>query len=126
MLEDKGSSIAVHYRQAPHAEAPVRHTAMRVAEALGLALQEGAMVCELRTVGPNKGDSLRSFMSQAPFIGCTPVMVGDDLTDEHAFAVAEDLGGYGVLVGPPRQTRARYRIGTISGVLGWLERGYRQ
>ena len=84
------------------------------------------MVCELRTIGPNKGDSLRSFLEQHPFLGCTPVMVGDDLTDEHAFEVAEALGGYGVLVGPPRPSHARYRLGTTAAVLAWLESGFRR
>ena len=79
------------------------------------------MVVELRTPGPDKGDSLRLFMAQAPFADATPVMVGDDMTDEHAFAAAADLGGWSVLVGDPRPTAALYRLPDPAAVLAWLE-----
>jgi trehalose-6-phosphatase len=48
-------------------------------------------------------------------------MFGDDLTDEHAFRAAEALGGFGVLVGPMRETAARYRLDGVPEVLDWLE-----
>jgi trehalose 6-phosphate phosphatase len=121
LVEDKGSSVALHYRQAPGSEALVEEVAAGLVEVTDLVLQEGAMVFELRTPGPDKGDSLRAFMAEPPFAGCLPVMVGDDLTDEYAFAAAEALGGYGVLVGPARPTSARYRLPTVADVLDWLE-----
>jgi len=123
LVEDKGSSIALHYRQAPGAESAVRRAVEQLAEHTGLAVQEGSMVSELRTSGPHKGDSLKAFLGEPPFAGCVPVMVGDDLTDEHAFAAAEEMGGYGVLVGPSRPTRARYRLPSVSDVLSWLDIG---
>lgn len=123
LLEDKGTSLAVHYRGAPEAEPQVHQLSSQLAASLGLTLQRGSMVYELRTPGPNKGDALRGFLSQAPFQGCMPVMVGDDLTDEDAFEAAEAVGGYGVLVGPPRRTHARYRLETVGDVLTWLEQG---
>jgi trehalose 6-phosphate phosphatase len=121
MVEEKGVSVALHYRQAPDAAAVVREAAGRLAQATGLVLQDGSMVSELRTEGPHKGDSLTALMGEAPFAGCVPVMVGDDLTDEHAFAAAAALGGYGVLVGPSRPSHARYRLDSVGGVLEWLE-----
>jgi trehalose 6-phosphate phosphatase len=121
IVEDKGVSVALHYRQAPEAEGAVRETTGSIARTTGLVVQDGAMVSELRTAGPHKGDALRAFMGDAPFAGGVPVMVGDDLTDEDAFAAAEALGGYGVLVGPPRPTRARYRLGAVAEVLAWLD-----
>jgi trehalose 6-phosphate phosphatase len=123
LLEDKGASLALHYRQAPAAGPAVRKAAERLALATGLVLQDGAMVAELRTAGPHKGDSLRAYLSHPPFAGARPVMVGDDLTDEDAFAAAEALGGWGVLVGAPRPTRARYGLATVGEVLAWLEQG---
>ena len=47
--------------------------------------------------------------------------MGDDLTDESAFEAARDLGGYGVLVGPQRETAASFRLDDVAAVLGWLE-----
>ncbi len=48
-------------------------------------------------------------------------MVGDDLTDEHAFEAARDLGGWSVLVGDPRPTAALHRLADPAAVLAWLE-----
>lgn len=125
LIEDKGWSIGIHYRIAPDAGEAVRAAVRRVADVTGLVVQEGSMVSELRTPGPHKGDALTAFLAEPPFAGFVPVMVGDDLTDEHAFAAADEAGGYGVLVGPARQTRARFRLEDVADVLGWLDNGAR-
>lgn len=121
LLEDKGLSLAVHYRGAPGAGDAVREAVERLAVEEGLSRQDGDMVTELRTAGPNKGDAMRAFLAEPPFAGRRPIMVGDDLTDEHAFRAAADLGGFGILVGPPRPTAARYRLRNAEAVLAWLE-----
>lgn len=121
LLEDKGVSIAVHYRQAPQAQAVVLEATRRLAADHGLTVQAGAMVSELRTPGAHKGDALAWFATQPPFAGFMPVMVGDDVTDENGFARAETLGGYGVLVGAPRPTQARFGLPTVEAVLAWLD-----
>lgn len=120
LVEDKGASIALHYRQAEDAENAVLTATSEMAKATGLVVQNGAMVSELRTPGPNKGDSLRAFMSAPPFQGFKPIMVGDDLTDEDGFRAAAAAGGYGVLVGAPRDTDAAYRLADVDEVLSWL------
>lgn len=121
LVEDKGAALALHYRLAPEAAAEARRLAAELAEREGLALQPGDCVIELRTPGADKGSALRAFMAEPPFAGRVPVMVGDDLTDEHAFAAAEALGGFGVLVGPPRVSRARAGLADVEAVLAWLE-----
>jgi trehalose 6-phosphate phosphatase len=123
IVEDKGSSVALHYRQVPGAERAVREATSRIASASGLVVQHGSMVSELRTPGPDKGDALRAFLDDPVFTGFKPVMVGDDLTDEPAFAVAHELGGYGVLVGPPRAPAARFGLERVPDVLTWLAPG---
>jgi len=121
LVEDKGLAFALHYRQAPQARAAVEALAALLAES-GLALQPGEDVMELKTPGTDKGVSVRAFMAEPPFDMGLPVFVGDDLTDEHAFAAAKALGGFGVLVGQPRPTLARYRLDGVEDVLDWLER----
>ena len=121
IVEDKGASVALHYRQVPGAEGEVREAAARIAREAGLAVQHGSMVSELRTPGPDKGDSLRTFLRHPRFAGFLPVMVGDDLTDEPAFAAARELGGYGVLVGRPRPTAAVYGLASVAETLDWLD-----
>lgn len=121
LVEAKGLSIALHYRQAPDQAAAVRALAEQWAARTGLKMQPGHMVVELRTPGPDKGDSLTAFMAEAPFQGAVPVFVGDDLTDEPAFAAAHALGGAGVLVGPARNSAATHRLEDVNAVLDWLE-----
>ena len=120
-VEDKGLSTALHSRLVPdHAHAAL-DLALDLAAVTGLTLQRGDMVVELRTPGADKGAALKAFMALAPFQGATPVMLGDDLTDEDAFRAAVDLGGCGVLVGPPRPTAASWRLPRQGDVLAWLE-----
>lgn len=119
-LEDKGVSLALHYRGAPEAAVEIGVAVRRLATEHGLRVQPGAMVLELCAPGANKGSALKMFLRDPPFSGAVPVMVGDDLTDEHAFAAAAAGGGFGVLVGAPRPTAARHRLESVEHVLEWL------
>jgi len=122
LVEDKGLSVALHYRNAREATDVAEAAGERLAKRMGLRLQKGDCVVELRTPGADKGDALRAFMEEPPFRGAAPVFIGDDLTDEAGFAAAESLGGYGVRVGSPeRPTAARYTLADIEAVLVWLE-----
>lgn len=125
LVEDKGISVALHYRRAPACAQPVRELAERLAETTGLALQEGDMVAELRSPGPTKGDALAAFMAEPPFAGARPIYIGDDLTDEDGFAAAQAAGGFGILVGRRRGSRADWRLETVDQVLAWLAAGTR-
>ena len=121
IVEEKGLSVALHYRLArahgPAAEA----LAQELAAATGLTLQHGDMVEELRTPGPTKGDSVEAFLDRPPFAGARPIFVGDDDTDEHGFAAVQARGGVGVLIGPPRVTDAKFRLPGVEEALAWLE-----
>ncbi|MFN3537521.1 MAG: trehalose-phosphatase [Brevundimonas sp.] len=121
LIEDKGLGVTLHYRQAPDQVGAARELARGLAETHGLTLQPGDMVQELKTPGADKGRALTAFMEEAPFKGALPVMTGDDLTDEFAFAAAAGLGGFGVLVGPPRETAALYGLTGPEAVMNWLE-----
>ena len=120
LVEDKPAGIALHFRRAPDAATAVADFMERLAREWGLIVQHGSMVVELRPPGADKGDAVRALMKDAPFAGSRPVFVGDDLTDEHAFAAVAAMGGAGVLVGPLRETAALYRLPSVAGVAEWL------
>ena len=121
LVEDKGVSTGLHYRQSPSSADEALVLARDLAVTTGLTLQPGHMVLELRTPGADKGGAVTAFMAEAPFAGALPVMLGDDLTDEAGFRAAEALGGFGVLVGPYRTTAARYGLRDVAAVMDWLE-----
>jgi trehalose 6-phosphate phosphatase len=83
-VEDKGLSIAVHYRQVP-CRAAGRHLVLRAAGALeGARVLSGHAVVNVLDAGaPDKGTALEAVVRRA---GPRPVLyVGDDRTDEHVF-----------------------------------------
>jgi len=121
VVEDKAVAAGLHYRGAPDAARDADALTRRLAAETGLTLQPGNMVIELKTPGASKGTALKAFMAETPFAGAVPVMLGDDLTDEDGFRAATELGGFGVLVGPPRATAARYGLPGVTAVLAWLE-----
>lgn len=120
LIEDKGLGIAVHFRRAPDLAELAEHEARSAAETNGLVLQPGKMVFEVRDPGADKGDAVRAFMAEAPFEHARPIFVGDDATDECAFATVAELGGHGILVGPRRRTAARYALDDVTAVGLWL------
>jgi trehalose 6-phosphate phosphatase len=120
LVEEKPASVALHYRLAPEREAEVTALVVDLAARSGLIVQHGKMVAELRPPGADKGDALEALMREPGFAGARPFFMGDDLTDEHAFEAAAALGGAGVLVGPPRETAARYRLAGVAEVGAWL------
>lgn len=124
VVEDKGSSIALHWRAAPEHAARMRGFADEVVGGLpGYRLQHGNQVVELRPEGADKGDAIAALSGEPPFHGRTPVFVGDDLTDEHGFEVVNELGGISVLVGDRTPSAARHRLADTAAVLAWLQQG---
>jgi trehalose 6-phosphate phosphatase len=47
----------------------------------------------------NKGTAVRELMQHPPFKGRRPIFIGDDVTDEAAFAVLPEFNGIGFSVG---------------------------
>ena len=121
IVEEKGQSVALHFRLASRHAEDARACARSLEAQTGLVLQDGDMVEELRTPGPTKGDSVRIFMSAPPFAGAQPVFVGDDATDEDGFEAVQAMSGLGVVVGAPRVTRARFGLPDVDAALAWLE-----
>jgi trehalose 6-phosphate phosphatase len=124
LLEDKGHSLALHYRQAPRLGGYAHRIVRLLVSRLGPAwvVQPGKRVVELRPAGSDKGAAVLEFMRELPFRGRTPVFVGDDATDEHGFVIVNRLAGHSVKVGAG-PTSARWRLPDVAAVRAWLERG---
>jgi len=123
LIEDKGLSVAVHFREAPDlAAACQRLVDACVADSHGrLERQDGKMVTELKPAGITKVDALLHFMNEAPFAGRRPVFVGDDLTDESAFVAVSKTNGFGVIVGDRSPTAATARLSSVTALHHWLQ-----
>ena len=121
LLETKPFSMALHYRQLPSAEGDVLALAHSLAETLHLRIKRGKMVVEMLTPGYDKGSVVEKIMETPAFRGSRPIFVGDDITDEDAFTKVLELDGGGVLVGPERETAARWRLPGVADVHAWLK-----
>ena len=102
LLEDKGYSLALHYRLAPHAEAAIYEAVSLIRADLPEAPIEvlpGKLVCEIKHSGFTKASGVRELMTHAPFRGRRPLFIGDDVTDESVFAIMPDMNGLAFSVG---------------------------
>ena len=122
LLEDKGFSLALHYRRAP-ALASFAHRLMRTLQqdiGSDYTILAGKRIVELKPSGKDKGQAVTEFMAESPFKGRLPVFVGDDVTDEYGFAVVNALGGHSIKVGRGASA-ARWRLADVAAVRNWLE-----
>jgi trehalose 6-phosphate phosphatase len=121
LLEDKGTSLALHYRRQPELGALVEE---RLTQALaqvgdGFRIQDGLLVRELVPASASKGTAVEAFLAEPPFAGRMPVFIGDDLTDLAGFAAVEQHGGRAIAVGA--RITAGTRLPQPSAVIEWLE-----
>ena len=102
LLEDKGYSLALHYRLAPHAEKAIYEAVSLIRADLPNAPIEvlpGKCVCEIKHSGFTKATGVLELMTHEPFRGRRPLFIGDDVTDESVFAIMPDLRGLAFSVG---------------------------
>jgi trehalose 6-phosphate phosphatase len=102
LLEDKGYSLALHYRLAPHAERAIYEAVSLIRADLPNAPIEvlpGKCVCEIKHAGFTKATGVRELMTHEPFKGRRPIFIGDDVTDESVFAIIPDFDGFSFSVG---------------------------
>lgn len=121
-VENKGLTVALHYRRAPGAEDAARRFVTEALHGIGdaLSLHDGKKVLEVKPFGVDKGTAVREMMANPPFAGRMPVFIGDDVTDEDGFAAVNRLGGISILVGFREPTVARYRIADVDATLALL------
>jgi trehalose-phosphatase len=125
LMERKTASLAVHHRRVPLPEVSRLTPRIRrlfddhADDAPGFTILEGNEVLELRTRTVDKGRAVAWL--EARFPGRSPLVIGDDVTDEDAFVAAAERGGDGILVSPvARPTAARWRLDGPERVLALL------
>jgi len=120
LLEDKGRALALHFRLAPEFETSARQAVSALVRPLAPAyhVQEGKMVLEIKPHEFTKATAIEEFLKEAPFAGRTPVVVGDDLTDQSGFRLVEAVGGISIAVG--HRVQGQWRLDNPAAVRHWL------
>ena len=111
IIENKLVALTIHYRLAePGSEVILKSfidQSKGICEEFGLELLEGKKVLEVRPKGLHKGKFIDWVREKAPLAYIT--FIGDDTTDEDAFACIDE--GLGVLVSiEPRPSKAAFRL----------------
>lgn len=121
LLEDKGLTLALHYRQEPELEDQVNELMAKLIAEAGdsLVMQKGKCVVEAKPANFDKGTAISEFLAEAPYKSRRPVFIGDDLNDEHGFAAINLIDGVSIKVGEG-DSCARYRLPDVNAVRAWL------
>jgi trehalose 6-phosphate phosphatase len=128
-LERKRIGVVLHTRQLPPEEARALEDRCaaawtQVVEGLPLSVDRIDGGVELRARGRDKGTTVRELLDEAPR-GTLGVFVGDDLTDEDAFAAVAGKG-FGIRVGTgTRASRATGSLPSCEAVASFLEQWLR-
>jgi trehalose 6-phosphate phosphatase len=102
LVEDKGYSLALHYRLAPELGAALQAAVSGICGKLPSGTVEilpGKAVVEVKPARIDKASAVRELMKHPPFRGRHPIFIGDDVTDEPVFGVIPQFGGLGFSVG---------------------------
>jgi trehalose 6-phosphate phosphatase len=121
LIEYKGSSFALHYRQAPTIGALVYEDLQKILSSYPqFFLQNGKMVWEICLCGAGKGLAIQHFMNCEAFHNRSPFFIGDDVSDEDGFESVNGLGGISIKIGTGK-TIANYRMTNVTELGNWLE-----
>ncbi len=126
LVERKRFSIAVHYRQVESSLLPqIKETVADILHAhTQLRLSKGKKVYELQpNIDWDKGKAMRWLLKtlELDTPDVIPLYIGDDVTDEDAFAAIRD-GGIGILVAETEKpTEAHYRLRDPDEVQSFLD-----
>lgn len=116
-IERKPTGVAFHYRNVDSSEhAGAAAAALELTVPESLVMIHGKCVVEWTGSGIDKGDAIRQLRRRSAADGV--LFVGDDVTDEHAFAALEPTD-VGVKVGAG-DTAAAYRVGGVDDVVRLL------
>ncbi len=102
LVEDKGYSIALHYRLAPEKGPALKAIVAAIcgdAPPETIEILPGKLVVEVKPAGINKGNAVCELMRYPPFLGRHPIFIGDDTTDLPVFDIISNFGGQAYSVG---------------------------
>ena len=126
-LEDKGISLALHYRRAATDTALaarkefVRAVHWYQQQGVKLELLAGKQVIEAKPAGTTKGDAIMQILARyAP--AALPIYIGDDVTDESAFFAISEKGLAILVAASPRTTAAGRFVRNPTAVYAFLRR----
>lgn len=120
LIEDKGYSIALHYRKNPNLE----NNAINIMQRINLnypqlKINRGKFVVELIPNQADKGRAIETILNHLDLPAVLPIFIGDDLTDESGFTYINQQSGLSIKVGPG-ETQAKYRLKDIDNVADFL------
>ncbi|EXE62471.1 trehalose-phosphatase [Acinetobacter sp. 1542444] len=120
LVEDKGYSIALHYRKNPNLE----NNAINIMQKINLnypqlKINRGKFVVELIPKQADKGRAIKTILNHLDLPTVLPIFIGDDLTDEVGFTYINQQSGLSIKVGPG-ETQAKYRLKDIDSVSAFL------
>ncbi|OTK23623.1 trehalose-phosphatase [Acinetobacter pittii] len=120
LIEDKGYSIALHYRKNPNLE----NNAINIMQQINLnyphlKINRGKFVVELIPNQADKGKAIETILNHLNLSTVLPIFIGDDLTDESGFTYINQQSGLSIKVGPG-ETQAKYRLKDINSVADFL------
>lgn len=124
LFEDKGLSVALHYRMAPALAQVADDVTARIIARAGDELRrlKGSMVFEIAPRAASKGAAVSTILSDRPFRGRPPIYLGDDEADEEAFQRVNELGGLSIQVGCRlAESSARARLESVDAAVSWLD-----
>ncbi|MFZ5792364.1 MAG: trehalose-phosphatase [Pseudomonadota bacterium] len=123
LLEDKGRSVALHYRQNQSLAVGLKALVSRILarESDEIELLEGKCVLEIKPRAFDKGGVVRALMAVPPFERRVPLFIGDDETDRTGMAAARALGGCAIRVGGKRDLEADGYLPSPAAARAWLK-----
>jgi trehalose 6-phosphate phosphatase len=122
-LEDKREAVALHCRRAPEQLSALHDAAREMLPQLpGYELQPGNQVVEFKPTGMDKGRAILELLGRTSFAGRLPIYLGDDLTDEHAFASTNRKRGLSIRIGSREPTLAHFTLPDPAAAKVWLAR----
>ncbi|WP_373883392.1 trehalose-phosphatase [Acinetobacter pittii] len=119
-IEDKGYSIALHYRKNPN----LKNHAFNIMQQIKffypqLKINRGKFVVELIPDQADKGKAIQTILNHLNLPSALPIFIGDDLTDESGFICINQQSGLTIKVGSG-ETHAKYRLKDIDDVANFL------